>query len=251
VTIRVLVAAAQPLMRAAFDMTLRAEADIQVVGNAADGQQAVEQTRRLRPDVVLMDVRMPILDGVEATRVLAAEDKSTKILILTTFDIDEYVIEALRAGASGFLLKDVRPDELVDAIRVVARGDALLAPSVTRRLLDAFAGSLPSVRTRGGSLLEALTEGELKVLTLVGRGFSNEEIARELFVADTTVRTHIRHILDKLNLRDRVQAVVLAYDTGLVQPTPDRQAVLEAPRNRRRRRRPFIPGDDDGRPSVS
>ena len=217
-TIRVLVADDQPLMRAAYDMTLRAEADIHLVGEAADGREAVEQARRLHPDVVLMDIRMPVMDGVEATRVLAVEDKLTKILILTTFDIDEYVIEALRAGASGFLLKDVRPDELVHAIRVVAVGDALLAPSVTRQLLDAFAGSLPSLRPKKVSLLEALTDAELRVLTLVGRGLSNEEIASELFVADTTVRTHIRHILDMLDLRNRVQAVVLAYDTGLVQP---------------------------------
>lgn len=219
-TIRVLVADDQPLMRTAFDMTLRAEEDIELVGEAADGEQAIEKTRRLRPDVVLMDIRMPIMDGVEATRVLAGENKSTKILILTTFDIDEYVIEALRAGASGFLLKDVRPDELVLAIRVVARGDALLAPSVTRRLLDAFAASLPPVRRQTANTLQALTRSEVRVLTLVGKGLSNEEISRELFVADTTVRTHIRHILDKLDLRDRVQAVVFAYDTGLVQPTP-------------------------------
>jgi DNA-binding NarL/FixJ family response regulator len=220
VTIRVLVADDQPLMREAFDMTLRREADIQLVGEAANGQEAIEQTRRLHPDVVLMDVRMPVLDGVEATKVLAAEDRSTKILILTTFDIDEYVFEALRVGASGFLLKDVRPDELVHAIRVVAGGDALLAPSVTRRLLDTFAATLPARRPERAGMLDALTEAELKVLMLVGKGFSNQEIAEELFVADTTVRTHIRHILDKLELRDRVQAVVLAYDTGLVQPTP-------------------------------
>lgn len=217
-TIRVLVADDQPLMRAAFEMTLRAEADIELVGEAADGEQAVEQTRRFCPDVVLMDIRMPILDGVEATKVLARDGSSTKILILTTFDIDEYVVEALRAGASGFLLKDVRPDELIQAIRVVARGDALLAPSVTRKLLDAFAGSLPPFRASEASVLDPLTDAELKVLALVGRGLSNEEIAKELFVADTTVRTHIRHILNKLDLRDRVQAVVLAYETGLVRP---------------------------------
>ena len=219
-TIRVLVADDQPLMRAAYQMTLRAEPDIQLVGEAADGRQAVELTRSLRPDVVLMDIRMPALDGVEATRILAAENKATKILILTTFDLDEYVMEALRVGASGFLLKDVRLDELVEAIRIIARGDALLAPSVTRRLLDAFAGAFPPLRPRAPAVLETLTSTELRVLRLVGKGFSNEEIARELFVADTTIRTHLRHILDKLNLRDRVQAVVLAYETGLVQPTP-------------------------------
>jgi DNA-binding NarL/FixJ family response regulator len=218
VTIRVLVADDQPLMRAAFEMTLRTEEDIELVGEASDGLDAVEQARRLRPDVILMDVRMPGLDGVEATRILAAEDRTTKILILTTFDIDEYVIEAIRAGASGFLLKDVRPSELIEAIRIVARGDALLAPSVTRRLLESIASSLPALRPPKAGLLDALTPTERKVLTLVGRGASNHEIAAELFVADTTVRTHIRHILEKLALRDRVQAVVLAYDTGLVRP---------------------------------
>jgi DNA-binding NarL/FixJ family response regulator len=217
VTIRVLVADDQPLMRAAFDMTLRGEPDIELVGEAADGREAVDEARRLRPDVILMDVRMPRLDGVEATRILAADDLTTKILILTTFDIDEYVMEALRAGATGFLLKDVRPDELVHAIRVVARGDALLAPSVIRRLLDAFA-SLPSPPVEAHGVLGVLTDAEVKVLKLVGTGLSNQEIASELFIADTTVRTHLRHILDKLNLRDRVQAVVLAYDTGLVRP---------------------------------
>jgi DNA-binding NarL/FixJ family response regulator len=218
VTIRVLVADDQPLMRAAFEMTLRTEEDIELVGEASDGLDAVEQARRLRPDVILMDVRMPGLDGVEATRILAAEDRTTKILILTTFDIDEYVIEAIRAGASGFLLKDVRPIELIEAIRIVARGDALLAPSVTRRLLESIASSLPAMRPSKMALLDALTPTERKVLALVGRGASNHEIAAELFVADTTVRTHIRHILEKLALRDRVQAVVLAYDTGLVRP---------------------------------
>ena len=217
-TIRVLVADDQPLMRAAFEMTLRTEEDIELVGEASDGLDAVEQARRLRPDVILMDVRMPGLDGVEATRILAAEDRTTKILILTTFDIDEYVIEAIRAGASGFLLKDVRPSELIEAIRILARGDALLAPSVTRRLLESIAPSLPVLRPPKVGLLDALTPTERKVLALVGRGASNHEIAAELFVADTTVRTHIRHILEKLALRDRVQAVVLAYDTGLVQP---------------------------------
>jgi DNA-binding NarL/FixJ family response regulator len=218
VTIRVLVADDQPLMRAAFEMTLRTEEDIDLVGEASDGLDAVEQARRLRPDVILMDVRMPGLDGVEATRILAAEDRTTKILILTTFDIDEYVIEAIRAGASGFLLKDVRPSDLIEAIRIVARGDALLAPSVTRHLLESIAPSLPALRPPKVGMLDALTPTERKVLALVGRGASNQEIAAELFVADTTVRTHIRHILEKLALRDRVQAVVLAYDTGLVQP---------------------------------
>jgi DNA-binding NarL/FixJ family response regulator len=217
-TIRVLVADDQPLMRTAYDMTLRTEQDIELIGDAGDGGEAIELARRLHPDVILMDVRMPVLDGVEATRILCAEEPSLKVLILTTFDIDEYVVEALRAGASGFLLKDVRPDELVEAIRIVARGDALLAPSVTRRLLQAVASSLAPARPRRDAVLDALTDSERRVLALVGRGLSNEEIAAELFVADTTVRTHLRHILDKLGLRSRVQAVVLAYDTGLVEP---------------------------------
>ena len=195
-TIRVLVADDQPLMRAAFEMTLRSEDDIELVGEAADGSEAIEQAHLLQPDVVLMDIRMPGIDGVEATRILAAEGGDIKILILTTFDIDEYVLEALRAGASGFLLKDVRADELVHAIRVVADGDTLLAHE-----------------------LDTLTPTERTVLTLVGQGRSNGEIASELFIADTTVRTHVRHIFEKLGLRDRVQAVVLAYSTGLVKPT--------------------------------
>jgi len=218
-TIRVLVADDQPLMRAAIEMTLRAEDDIEFVGEAADGRAAVEQARLLHPDVILMDIRMPELDGVEATRILTAEDAATKILILTTFDIDEYVLEALRAGASGFLLKDVRADELAHAIRVVADGDTLLAPSVTRRLLETYLGdSRPSPEQ--ARELETLTPTERTVLTLIGLGRSNAEIAAQLFVADTTVRTHVRHIFEKLGLRDRVQAVVLAYSTGLVRPTP-------------------------------
>jgi len=221
VTIRVLVADDQPLMRAAFDMALRPETDIRLVGEAANGMEAVELAGRLSPDVVLMDIRMPVLDGVEATRRLARGDGSPRILVLTTFDLDEYGVEALRAGASGFLLKDVRPDELVHAIRVVARGDALLAPSVTRRLLDMFTAVLPPAGSEKQAMLQALTDRQIEVLTLVGKGISNGEIARELFVEDTTVRTHIRHILEKLDLRNRVQAVVLAYDAGLVRPTSE------------------------------
>jgi DNA-binding NarL/FixJ family response regulator len=219
VTIRVLVVDDQPLMRAAFEMTLRAEDDMEFVGEAADGREAIEQARLLRPDVILMDIRMPELDGVEATRILAAEDADARILILTTFDIDEYVLEALRAGASGFLLKDVRADELVHAIRSVADGDTLLAPSVTRRLLEKFIEPRPPGPDQALEL-RTLTPTERTVLTLIGRGRSNSEIAAELFVADTTVRTHVRHIFEKLGLRDRVQAVVLAYSTGLVTPTP-------------------------------
>jgi DNA-binding NarL/FixJ family response regulator len=220
VTIRVLVADDQPLMRAAFHMTLEPEDDIELIGEAANGAEAVEETRRLKPDVALMDIRMPLMDGVEATRVITVEHPATRILILTTFDLDEYIVEALRAGASGFLLKDVDPDELVSAIRLVARGDALLSPSVTRRLLDTFAGNVPASDARRPSGLEPLTDREVEILTLVAKGSTNQEIAGQLFVAETTVRTHIRHILEKLDLRDRVQAVVLAYDSGLVRPTP-------------------------------
>jgi DNA-binding NarL/FixJ family response regulator len=216
--IRVVIADDQPLMRAAFDMTIKAEEDMAVVGQAADGAEAVGLARRLRPDVVLMDVRMPGMDGVEATRQLCREEDPPRVLLLTTFEIDGYAVEALRAGASGFLLKDVQPAELAEAIRTVAAGEALLATQVTGRLLEAFAASAPPVPPVRARVLGALTEAELRVLTLMGRGLSNEEIARELFVAETTVRTHVRHILDKLDLRDRVQAVVLAYDAGLVEP---------------------------------
>jgi DNA-binding NarL/FixJ family response regulator len=219
VTIRVLIADDQPLMRAAFEMTLRPEEDIDVVGEAADGREAIEQARLLHPDVILMDIRMPEIDGVEATRILSSEGEATKILILTTFDIDEYVVEALRAGASGFLLKDIRADELVQAIRVVADGETLFAPSVTRRLLETFIGPRPPAPEQAREL-DGLTPTERKVLTLIGQGYSNSEIAARLFIADTTVRTHVRHIFEKLGLRDRVQAVVFAYSTGLVSPAP-------------------------------
>jgi DNA-binding NarL/FixJ family response regulator len=213
----VLVADDQPLMRAAFEMTLRPEEDIEVVGEAANGLEAIEQARRLHPDVILMDIRMPELDGVEATRILASDGDAIKILILTTFDIDEYVLEALEAGASGFLLKDIRADELTQAIRVVADGETLLAPSVTRRLLETFIRPRPPAPEQAQEL-DGLTPTERKVLTLIGQGYSNSEIAASLFVADTTVRTHVRHIFEKLGLRDRVQAVVFAYSTGLVSP---------------------------------
>jgi DNA-binding NarL/FixJ family response regulator len=216
-TIRVLIADDQPLMRAAFEMTLRPEEDIEVVGEAADGREAIEQARLLHPDVLLMDIRMPELDGVEATRILSTEDEAIKILILTTFDIDEYVVAALEAGASGFLLKDIRADELTQAIRVVADGETLLAPSVTRRLLETFIRPRPPAPEQAQEL-DGLTPTERKVLTLIGQGYSNSEIAASLFVADTTVRTHVRHIFEKLGLRDRVQAVVFAYSTGLVSP---------------------------------
>jgi DNA-binding NarL/FixJ family response regulator len=218
-TIRVLAADDQRLMLAAYEMTLRDEPDIDLVGQAANGLEALEETRRLRPDVILMDVRMPVMDGVAATRAVVDEFSSVRILVLTTFDVDEYMIEAIRAGASGFLLKDVSPDELIKAIRVVAAGDAMLTPTSTRILLDALFGtSPPPVRTNGA--LAKLTEAEVRVLTLVGKGLSNHEISDALFVAETTVRTHLRHVLEKLELRDRIQAVVFAYDTGLVRPTP-------------------------------
>ncbi len=217
--IRVLLVDDQPLLRTGFRMILDAEPDLRVVGDAGDGREALAAVRRHRPDVVLMDIRMPVMDGVAATRALAAPDSDppTRILILTTFDLDEYVVEALRAGASGFLLKDVPPEELVAAIRVVAAGEALIAPSVTRRLLDRFASSLPSTAPPPGGLAE-LTEREVEVLRLLARGLSNQEIADRLVLGETTVKTHVSRVLMKLDLRDRVQAVVLAYETGIVRP---------------------------------
>jgi DNA-binding NarL/FixJ family response regulator len=200
-------------------MILEAEADMEVVGEAGDGEEAVAAARRLRPDVVLMDVRMPDVDGIEATRrLLGGEGSDAKIVMLTTFDMDEYVYDALRAGASGFLLKDVPPEQLVAGIRAVARGDALLAPSVTRRVIEEFVRRPPdSVRTAPPELAD-LTAREVEVLELIARGFANSEIAKELFVSETTVKTHVAHILMKLKLRDRVQAVVFAYESGLVLP---------------------------------
>ena len=220
-TITVLVADDQAMVRAGFAAVLAAQPGIDVVGQAADGVEAVSLARELRPDVVVMDVRMPQRNGIEATRELQTPPRSSdyvpRVLMLTTFDIDEYVYEALRAGASGFLLKDATPEELVAAVRIVAAGDALLAPSVTRRLIEDFARSVPPPRT-SATRLSALTDREREVLTLVGRGLSNAEIAASLFIAEQTVKTHVSKILQKLRLRDRVHAVVLAYDTGLVQP---------------------------------
>ncbi|HYG72887.1 MAG TPA: response regulator transcription factor [Actinomycetota bacterium] len=213
--IRVLVADDQALMRTGFRMILDAQEDIEVVGEAIDGADAVRQFERLDPDVAVMDVRMPTMDGIEATRRLTARERPARVLILTTFDLDEYVYEALRAGASGFLLKDRPPEELVAAVRVVASGDALLAPSVTRRLIEEFAKRAP---TASPDELRELTDREREVLVLIARGLSNAEIARTLFVAETTVKTHVGHLLSKLHLRDRAQAVVLAYESGLVQP---------------------------------
>jgi DNA-binding NarL/FixJ family response regulator len=214
--IRVVVADDQALMRGGFRMILDAQDDIEVVGEAIDGRDAVEQYRRLSPDVVVMDVRMPTMDGIEATRRLTEADPPARVLILTTFDLDEYVYEALRAGASGFLLKDRPPEELVNALRVVAAGEALNAPRVTRRRIEEFARRPAAPRTPAG--LAELTDRERDVLVLMARGRSNAEIAGELFVAETTVKTHVGHVLSKLRLRDRAQAVVVAYESGLVHP---------------------------------
>jgi DNA-binding NarL/FixJ family response regulator len=219
VSIGVLIVDDQPLLRTGFRMILDAEPDIEVVGEAADGRAGVEAALRLRPDLVLMDIRMPVMDGVEATRLLAGPgvERPVRVLVLTTFDLDEYIVEALRNGASGFLLKDAPADQLVDAIRVIADGGALLAPTVTRRLLDAFAHRLPRA-TADASSTEDLTERELEVLRLMATGMSNAEIATELVVGETTVKTHVSRVLMKLDLRDRVQAVVFAYESGIVQP---------------------------------
>lgn len=217
-TIRVLLVDDQPLLRTGFRLILQTEPDIEVVGEAADGEVAVTQVRALRPDVVLMDIRMPRMDGVEATRRLGELDDPPRVLVLTTYDLDEYVVDSLRAGASGFLLKDVPADELVHAVRVVHQGEAVVAPRVTRRLLDRFAQHLPSSDAGSARPLPDLTEREHQVLLLVARGMSNAEIAAELVLSETTVKTHVSNLLMKLRLRDRVQAVVLAYERGLVRP---------------------------------
>jgi DNA-binding NarL/FixJ family response regulator len=214
--IRVVIADDQALMRGGFRMILDAAGDIEVVGEAIDGADAVRAFVRLHPDVVVMDVRMPSMDGIEATRRITAADETAKILILTTFDLDEYVYDALRAGASGFMLKDRPPEELVAAVRVVAAGEALLSPSVTRKLIAEFANRPTPPPAPDG--LDELTEREREVLLLMAEGASNAEIAARLFVAETTVKTHVAHVLRKLELRDRAQAVVLAYESGLVRP---------------------------------
>jgi DNA-binding NarL/FixJ family response regulator len=218
--IRVLLVDDQPLLRTGFRMILEAESDITVVGESSDGDAAVADARALQPDVVVMDIRMPRMDGVQATRAITSSvrDRAPHVLVLTTFDLDEYVVEALRAGASGFLLKDAPADDLVSAIRTVARGDAVVAPSVTRRLLDLFAQRLPSTSEPATTALTLLTDREREVLTLVARGMSNSEIAAELVVSETTVKTHVGNVLTKLGVRDRVQAAVYAYESGLVQP---------------------------------
>ena len=216
-SVRVLLVDDQALVRAGFRMILDAEADIEVIGEAADGGEAVDFVRLNNTDVVLMDVRMPNLDGIEATRRILGLDGETKVLMLTTFDMDEYVYEALRAGASGFLLKDVPPEQLVSAILVVAQGEALLSPSVTRRVIEEFT-KRPPQREGPPPEIADLTAREVEVLQLIARGLSNAEIAKELFVSETTVKTHVARVLMKCNLRDRVQAVVLAYESGLIRP---------------------------------
>jgi DNA-binding NarL/FixJ family response regulator len=215
--IRVLIADDQALVRAGFHAILETQPDIEVVGEAADGAEAVELARALGPDVVLMDVRMPALDGIEATQRLLREAQPPKVLMLTTFDLDEYLYKAMQAGASGFLLKDVPRDQLINAVRTVVRGDALLAPALVRRLVDDFVRR-PPPGSRVPPHLEALSQREREVLKLIARGLSNLEIADRLFLSEATVRTHVGHILAKLGLRDRVQAVVLAYEAGLVTP---------------------------------
>jgi DNA-binding NarL/FixJ family response regulator len=215
--IRVVVVDDQALVRSGFAMILGSESDIEVVGQAENGRDGVELCRRHRPDVALMDIRMPVLDGIEATRLITGDaGLATRVLILTTFDLDEYVYSAIRAGASGFLLKDAPPDDLVGAVRVLADGGALLAPSVTRRLIEEFAAGAGSFRVIDG--IDDLTERELEVLLAMARGQSNLEIAESLFLGETTVKTHVSRVLLKLGLRDRVQAVVAAYESGLVRP---------------------------------
>ena len=219
--IRVVVADDQALVRSGFRMILDSQRDIEVVAEAGNGREALERTREVEPDVVLMDIRMPELDGLEATRRMLRGDGATRVLILTTFDADEYVYEAMKSGASGFLLKDVRPEQLAEAVRVVAAGESLLAPTITRRLIEQFVRRPPPGSARPPQL-EELTGRELDVLMLVARGLSNAEIAQELVLTEATVKTHVTHILTKLGLRDRVQAVVLAYESGLVQPGEQR-----------------------------
>ncbi len=216
-TVRVVIADDQGMVRSGFTTLLNSEPDIEVVGEAVNGQEAVTRAIQLRPDVILMDVRMPVLDGLQATRQITAMDGAPRVLVLTTFDLDDYVYQALRWGASGFLLKDASARELAEAVRVVAAGDALLSPGVTRRLIAEFA-RMGAPRGPSRKTLQDLTERETEVLALVARGLSNAEIAGHLVLAEQTVKTHVSHVLMKLGLRDRTQAVVLAYETGLVQP---------------------------------
>jgi DNA-binding NarL/FixJ family response regulator len=222
-SIRVLVADDQSMVRAGFRMLLSREEDIEVVAEASNGLEAVDKAARFQPSVVLMDIRMPELDGLQATRRILAADGGARILILTTFDLDEYVYEALRIGASGFVLKDDPPEQLLAAIRIVAGGEALLSPAITKRVIKQF---IRIPQPSPPKLLEDLTERELDVFRLIARGLSNAEIGRELYISDTTVKTHITHILQKLDLRDRVQAVVLAYETGVL------DTAVQLPRDR-------------------
>ncbi len=219
-SISVLLVDDQPLLRSGFRMILEAEPDLEVVSEAGDGAGACELAHRLHPDVVLMDIRMPNVDGIEATRRIVAADPTIRVLVLTTFDLDEYAFGALSAGASGFLLKDVRPDELCEAVRTVAAGNAVVSPRATRRLLDEYARRLPAAAAAGNNLpdVSQLTDREREVLGAVAQGMSNSEIALELFVSEATVKSHIGRILAKLALRDRVQLVILAYEIGLVRP---------------------------------
>ena len=221
-TITILLVDDQPLLRKGFRMVLGAEADMDVVGEAGDGAEAIRQTRDLRPDVVLMDVRMPRTDGIEATRQIVAATPQSRVIILTTFDLDEYAFSGLQAGASGFLLKDVLPADLLSAIRTVAAGDAVIAPSTTRRLLDTYARRLPTGTQRvvGPNVLALLTDREVGVFAEIAGGLSNSEIAAKLVLSEATVKTHVGHILAKLGLRDRVQAVVFAYENGVAVPSP-------------------------------
>jgi DNA-binding NarL/FixJ family response regulator len=216
-SIRVLVVDDQALVRAGFVKLLEPEPDLRVVGEAGDGSEAVEAAARTRPDVILMDIRMPRLDGIEATRRIRAGSRAARVLVLTTYDLDEYVFDALKAGASGFLLKDAPADQLVAGIRVIAAGDALLAPQVTKRLIEEFA-TRPTPPPDGPAELAELTAREREILTLMARGLTNGEIASELVLGESTVKTHVGNIFLKLGLRDRIQAVVLAYETGLVRP---------------------------------
>jgi DNA-binding NarL/FixJ family response regulator len=221
VTIRVLVADDQEVVRSGLAALIDTQTDMTVVGTAADGKEAIETSTRVSPDVVLMDVRMPEMDGIEATRRIRIDPDGPKVLVLTTFDLDEYVYDALAAGASGFLLKDAKAEKLFEAVRVVAGGEALLAPKITRRLITEFARLRPGLSARP-DVLDRLTDRETEVLRLVAEGLSNSEIAERLYVSDETIKTHVSRILTKLGLRDRTQAVVMAYETGLVAPrTPD------------------------------
>jgi DNA-binding NarL/FixJ family response regulator len=214
---RLVIADDQGMVRAGFRSLLEAEADLEVVGEAANGKEALDVVRRTRPEVTLMDIRMPVLDGISATRTLTEEGSPTRVLVLTTFDLDEYVFEALRAGASGFLLKDAPAEELAAAIRVVAAGDSLLAPGVTRRVVDAFVHRAPAAARRDPRL-GLLTARETEVLGLLARGLANADIAARLFVSEATTKTHVSNVLSKLQVRDRVQAVIFAYENGVVVP---------------------------------